>query len=171
MTYIHHVTLNTGHSHRSPRSDAGDEPLAVLVNYLDQVVKRGGRHPMPIRALAHYSCMASVEDGGLLVTVYAPSGPHINGEHALGGSGHPVITLGVAQRSRQGRDLWGRMVAQFGAAPGLEKPAEPWCAVALHPAHDAYFWETEGWLADFERCVAWAWITRHAALRPADDPR
>lgn len=171
MTYIHHVTLNTGHSLRSPRSDVEDETMAVLVTYLDQVVKRGGRHPTPIRALAHYSCMATVEDGGLLVTIYAPSGPHIKGEHALGGSGHPIITLGVAQRSRQGRDLWGRMVAQFGAAAGLEKPSEPWCAVALRPALNAYFLEAWHWLAEFETCIAWAWITRHAALRAINDPR
>ena len=43
--------------------------------------------------------------------------------------------------------------------PSAKRPREPWCAVALHPTLAGDLGATQ-WLADFERSVAWAWITR-----------
>ena len=42
----------------------------------------------------------------------------------------------------------------------------PWLAVITHPTLAAHLGATE-WLGDFERCVAWAWITRHPAVESA----
>ena len=125
-----------------------------------------GRHPLPVASLSHYSLRASVEEKSLLATVYAPSGPHVPGQHALGGDGVPLVTFGVAQRPGYGSDLWAKLAGKFGALPGLEKPLEPWLAVAIHPGL-ALHSETAGWLGDFERCVAWAWVTRNPDLGAA----
>jgi len=42
-------------------------------------------------------------------------------------------------------------------------PPVPWCAVSVHTPVGA-FPEALDWLGDFERCIAWAWITRNPAL-------
>lgn len=101
-------------------------------------------------------------DGGLVVTVYGPLGPHTPGK-PHGGATTPLVTVGVAQRSRHGQPLWESLVNAFGCADETEKPAEPWCAVALHPGLSAYP-DASDWLGDFERCIAWAWITRNTQI-------
>lgn len=111
-----------------------------------------------MEALAHYSADVLVEAGALVATIYAPQGLHPPGRIATGPD-DPLATLGVAQRSRHGERLWAMMIDNFGAAPGLTRPAEPWCAVALHPALAMHI-DAAHWLGDLERCIAWAWITR-----------
>ena len=60
-----------------------------------------------------------------------------------------------------------RTIMVFGfLGKALQAPGTPWCAVALHPG----FLEQHGasaWIGDFERCIAWAWLTRNPDLRPA----
>lgn len=148
--YINHLTISTGHTRRSPRAEVGDDTLRWLVPWLRQAVALGTRQPLPVAALARYSLLAQIEDGALLATLF-------------GGQDAPLVTVGVAQRSRQGAALWDKMMATFTAVPGLERPAEPWCAVVLHAAllDDPGAGE---WLGDFERCLAWAWITRSPQL-------
>lgn len=160
--YINHITLSTGHCNRSRRADVDDATLAVLVPWLDAAVATGTAQPLPVAALSHYSAVALSEGGGLICTIYAPGGPHVPGQPAHG-EGNPLVTLGVAQRSRQGGDLWAQLVASFGAKTGLQKPAEPWCAVALHPGL-ALQRDAAQFIGDLERCIAWAWITRRPAI-------
>lgn len=161
--YITHLTLNTGHTARTPRSDVSASVTKLLADWLPATVNSGRVHALPVPELSHFSAQVSMEDGGLVVTVSAPLGPHTPGQvHA--GQTIPLVTFGVAQRSRQGALLWAMLLQSFGAKPGLQAPVTPWCAVALHPSLGAYT-EPVDWLGDFERCVAWAWITRNAELR------
>lgn len=169
MSYLYHVTLGTGHLRRSPRAEVGDAVLRDLAPWLAGALASGAPSPLPVAALSHFAVRATREAGALLVTLLAPRAPHARGRPYRGET-IPLITLGVAQRSRQGAELWAMMVAQFDAAPGLAKPAEPWCAVAVHPPVAGYP-ESLDWLGDFERCAAWAWITRNPDLGAADDPR
>ena len=74
-----------------------------------------------------------------------------------------LVTLGIAQRSREAAPLWQTMADTFGASPAARMSSVPWCAVALHPTLPM-FMDAVTWLGDFERCVAWAWITRNPAL-------
>lgn len=160
--YITHITLTTGHVRRSPRDEVGDDILGVLHPWLAEMLASGVRQALPVPALSHYSSSAAVEHGGLVCTVWGPAGPHLaRRPHA--GEVVPLITLVVAQRSRQGPDLWALMLAQYGGQTGLQRPAEPWCAVAIHPTLTLYP-DTVEWLGDFERCLAWAWITRAPRL-------
>lgn len=154
--YIHHLTLTTGHVSRSTRDDVPDDILAVMAPWLQAAVNSGQQHPLP--GLPEYVAAVLVQDGSLLVTVYAPQpdiGPRL-----------PLATFGVAQRSRNGKALWSLLMANFGAHASARRPTEPWCAVALHPAL-AGDREAAEWMADFEACVAWAWITRSPDLRAA----
>ena len=160
--YIHHITLANGHLARTQRADVSAAATQLLTDWLPTVTNTGRTHPLPVPELAHYSAQVLVQEGALVVTVSAPAGPHQVGRpHA--GDAMPLVTFGVAQRSRQGAGLWRSMVGAFGAKPGLQEPGAPWLAVAVHPTLAHYRGATD-WLADFERCVAWAWITRRPGL-------
>ena len=159
--YINNLTLTTGHNARTSRADVADDVLAIVAPWLQSIVGAGQKSPMPVPALSHFSAIAYVQDGGLVVTVYGPSGPHQPGQPAS--ADIPLATFGVAQRSRHSEPLWAMLLANFEHAPGLGQPATLWCAVAVHPSIMAHA-NTIGWLADFERCCAWAWITRNAHL-------
>jgi len=145
--YLNHITLNTGHVARTNRADVASEITTLLGEWLPAIINSGQHHPLPVPALAQYSAQAFVQDGGLVVTVYGPEpdiGPRL-----------PWMTFGVAHKSRHAESLWCLLVANFGAHPAAKRPSVPWCAVAVLPTAplDA---KILGWLADFERCVAWA---------------
>ena len=150
--YINHITMTTGHVARSYRADVTDATLAALAPWLQAAIGSGQQHPLP--GLPQYAAAAFVQDGGLVVTVY--------GSQPATGTRQPLATFGVAQRSRHGEALWALLVANFGAHAKARRPGEPWCAVALHPTLVLDPAATE-WLGDFERCVAWAWLTRARA--------
>lgn len=72
----------------------------------------------------------------------------------------PLVTFGVAAHSRCGARLWRTMhEGRELATSGSPCPPEPWIAVIVHPTSVAAP-EAFAWLADFERCVAWAWVAR-----------
>jgi hypothetical protein len=72
--YVNYITLATGHNARTARSDVDDETLAVVAPWLISIINSGQYHPLPAPSLIHYSAIACVQDGGLLVTVSAPNG-------------------------------------------------------------------------------------------------
>lgn len=160
--YINHITLTTGHIARTSRGDVASEVTALLAPWLQDIINSGRAHPLPVPALSHYSAQALVQDGALVVTVYAPAGPHIQGRPHDGG-GMPLVTFGVAQRSRHAAKLWGTLIQAFPMHPGVTMPDAPWLAVALHPSMAAYAGAVD-WLADFERSIAWSWITRNPTI-------
>ncbi len=163
--HINHITLTTGHNARTSRADVADEALAVVATWLQSIVSTGQKSPIPVSELSHFSATAYVQDGGLVVTVYGPTGPHRKGQPA--NANIPLVTFGVAQRSRHGTHLWAMLLANFEHSPGIKQPSTSWCAVVVHPSimtHQGAI----GWLADFERCVAWAWITRNPDLGKAE---
>lgn len=162
--YINHITITTGHNARTSRADVADETLAIVAPWLQSIVGAGQKSPLPVPALSHFAAIAYVQDGGLVVTVYGPSGPHQPGQPAS--ADIPLVTFGVAQRSRHSEPLWAMLLANFEHLEGIRQPTTPWCAVAVHPSIAAHA-DAIGWLADFERCVAWAWITRNAQLESA----
>ena len=152
MSYLNHVTLSTGHNRRSPRSEVGPHVIAWLRPWVDKLLSAGAILPLPEPSLARYSASAHTEQGGLVMTVYA-------GADAL-------VTMAVAERSRQSAQLWAYMQAQHGpVAAGIATPDAPWLAVALRLGLGQHM-DANRWLGDFERCIAWAWITRNPDLRP-----
>ena len=156
MTYINHITLSTGHLRRSPRSEVPDETLALLRPWLDAALKSEVPIPLPADELAHYSAIA-IHEIGLVVTVYAPAGPHLRGKPHQGDN-VPIATFGVATRSRESAPLWEKLEKHFSDQQSTA-PETPWCAVVLHDNLIA-FADAQEWLGDFERCISWAWLTR-----------
>lgn len=159
--YITHTTITTGHTSRSQRSEVHDGTLKLLVPWLNKALASGVQEPLPVQPLSHYSALASIEEGGLLLTVFAPLGPHRQGVPFLGET-TPLVTMGVAQRTRHAA-LWPKLTAL--AKIERDLPAGvPWCGVALHLDALAAHRDAAGWLGDFERCIAWAWVTRNPGL-------
>lgn len=157
--YLAHLTLTTGHLLRSYREEVGDETIALLAPWLARAISTGAREPLPVASLAHFAASATVECGALLCTVWGPPVSQQSAASVPPASGVPLVTLGVAQRSRHAAALWPLLVTLPGAAAGLQRPPPPWCAVSLQPGvllHPA----ASEWLGDLERCIAWAWITR-----------
>lgn len=89
--YINHLTLITGHNARTSRADVDDDVLALVAPWLLSIVNAGQKSPLPVPALSHFSAVAYVQDGGLVVTVYGSSGPHLPGQPA--NSDIPLVTL------------------------------------------------------------------------------
>lgn len=165
ITYINHLTLNTGHLARTSRADVSDSALAILSPWLRAAISSGPPAPLPVAELCHYSAQTLVENGALVVTVTGPAGPHKPGQPHPGAT-MPLVTIGVAQRSRQAAPLWSMLTTAFGNPRSVRMPADPWVVVALHPTLAKYP-DAAHWLGDFERCVAWAWITRNPDLQAA----
>jgi hypothetical protein len=145
---LRHVTLSTGHTRDSPRSEVDDAAVAVCSRLLDEA-RAGGRPEVP--GTPGLRLRVTREGRCLLATVAWPDGA-------------PVITYGVASHSRCGAQLW-RLL--HGADPSLygtlatdpeRAPSEPWLAVRIEPgvALLADLRDTMLLLADFGRCLAWA---------------
>ena len=115
--YINHITLSTGHCRRSPRSEVSDATLDILRPWLLDLVESAGKSPLPVAELSHFSALAIVEVG-LVVTIYGPSGPYISGRPNKT-DGAPIVTIGVAQRTRQGSELWSKLSKHFVTVAGL----------------------------------------------------
>ena len=159
---ITHITLSTGHARSSPRSEVADSTLDLLRPWLDEVVKSGNKLALPVPDLCHFAASATVEAGALVCTLWAPNGPHEPGKPAAS-AGLPMVTFGVTQVGQDGSGVWDALKGAFGASPAAQKPVEPWCGVSLHPSILAYPYDIS-WFGDFERCVAWAWITKKPCL-------
>ena len=145
MSYLNHITLSTGHNRRSPSSEVGAGVIAWLRPWLEKLLTGGVPLPLPEPSLARYSAAAHIEQGGLVMTVFA-------GADAL-------VTFAIAGRSRQSAPLWAYITAQHGATPGLTAPDAPWLAVAVRAGFAAHPDSAE-WLGDFERCVAWTFLIK-----------
>lgn len=159
MTYINHISLTTGHIRRSDRAEVSGETLARVGPWLAVLVESGQNAPLPVSGLSDYTGHATVIDGALIVTISGPvatDGPMV-------GKAPPLISMGVAKRSRQGAALWTLMTGPLmpTAYQGVQRPAEPWAAVTVWPTVVMHPGAVQ-WLGDLERCIAWAWIERKA---------
>ena len=146
--YINHITLSTGHTRRSPRAEVSNETVAALQPWLATVIAHADDYPLPgpLGTRDGFLMSASLMHGGLMCHV----------KHKDTG---PLVTFGVAARSRQSGELWAWLCAQYGSAKAIAAPGTPWCAVALHPGLVTQM-DVTHWLGDFERCIAWTWLER-----------
>lgn len=99
-----------------------------------------------------YHCATTIADDAMLATVFHDR--------------RPLVTFGVATNDAVAEELWPALESQYlqlGDMPGIRAadfaaPARPlhvpWCAAMAIFATP----EEALWIADFERCLAWAWI-------------
>jgi hypothetical protein len=144
-----HYTLNTDHCRVSPRSEVPDHALPLLAPLLEF-----GEHRLPGKLGQKYRLVVPAADAGFAATVCRGDAP--------------LVTLGVAATEEDAAVVWPALeglylqITDTGplAAAGLPAPHRPeslpWCAVVLLGP----LGEAPGWLSDFERCLAWAWLCR-----------
>lgn len=159
MDTLVHLTLPTGHSTISPRSEVHPDTLLTLAPILGP-----GHHPIP--GLDGFSVMHVPVPGenAAVFTVYPPG---------LDALDHPLVTCGVVWHHASSEALWDHIerlylqVSESGggamlgggalAAEPVMPGSVPWLAVILLPGIIAHP-DAAAWLGDFERCYAWALI-------------
>lgn len=143
-----HITLTTGHTRESPRSEVGDQVLPVVQDLLYRALV-GERVPVPgVPQLC--TMRASAADSALLITVYTEGGQSV-----------PIVTFGIACHERDSRPLWEMLHDSAAHTPiktNREKPpSAPWCAARIEVG-SAIHQQPMDWVGDFERCIAWGWM-------------
>jgi hypothetical protein len=141
--YLYHVTLQTGDSRKRYRSEVDDDIIA-LCRKLIAKMRDGERVEIP-RMTGYF---VSARLGGKCATFSVYAGTEL------------LVAFGVAENERCGAQLWRGLHNSEGLPTKTDperQPGAPWIGVALtdalHQHPDAW-----GWLGDFERCMAWAWI-------------
>jgi hypothetical protein len=147
--HLEHVTLDTGHTRRSPRSEAADEVVRGLAAGLDRAIATKAREPVPGFALFSYNVTAL--GGAAIFTLWREAAP--------------VVTFGVAANAKDSAKLW-RLLHQGGAgkhATNPERPpAAPWIGARMEAGAASTPHDDLLWIAKFERSLAWAFIERRA---------
>lgn len=158
MTYLWHVTLNTGHGRSSPRSEASQTSVDSVEVELVRALRDGETDILLgklTEAAPHYRLKATSVGQALICTVLAPGGA-------------PLVTFGVAPRPRHSARLWTMLhdTTPDALTDAASPPETPWLAVRIEPTIGPTIGAAVyalSWLADYERLVAWAWIeNRHA---------
>lgn len=141
--YLWHITLESGDTRRSPRSEVSQQVLATMAPHLRRALAAGrAGDPIP------------TTDSRLTATA---SGPNLVAT-VLSYDGVPLVTFGVASRSRGAGALWGALhEGRLTTTDRAELPAAPWCAARLE-AGPEYLTDVSEWIGDYERIIAWAWI-------------
>lgn len=146
MRYFDHITITTGHTVRQYCNDVTDETVARLQSMLDIALQSSAPTAVP-----------GVE--GATITATAPTAKTLLATVWI--VQMPIITVGVALKSRGGAELWRMMVesATTPVAPRIsagQQPPAPWIADRIE-AGAAQHASTLSWTGDFSRCLAWAW--------------
>lgn len=140
--YIWHETIQTQHTRRSFLSEVAPDVLKTVRAWLaaDRFALPGGCECVVTYRATH--CLQA--------EVYTASGVRL-------------VEIGIADHPRCGQPLWVRL----GGAQDA-RPEEPWCAISLD--HEGMVVDPVAyqWLGDFERCLAWAWLTSKEAAANAE---
>lgn len=151
MTYLHHVTLNTGHVLRRDRSYTGESSIAAARSMLDWALAHGGTAPVTTRP--GYKISATAQGPNLLVTVWG---------EAIDGQQVPVLTTGVALKSQSAPALWSLLTERPTAQlMPMERPQAPWVADRIEIGAGLYP-EAMAWTGALSPALAWAWYDTRA---------
>lgn len=129
-----HLTVDTGHSRLSARTEVADDVIAMLA-------------PLLRRALSGERVALPAPDGGYW---FAADETGDTLRATIGGPLGPLVSLTVTRGP--GSTTW--------PGPGAE-PRGPWCAFdAVRVDLDAVRVDLRAmrWLGDAERCLAWTWL-------------
>lgn len=141
-----HYTLTTDHSRESPREEVGDEAIKAVWPLLTP----NDEHVIP--GIDGYKCGVRIQDSALLATVNDAAN-------------RPLVSFGVATDAAAAWPIWQSLMGLYrelqrklGKKAIAKQPAKtPWCAAVVIFASP----EEAAWIADFERCVAWAWMRKN----------
>ncbi len=140
MTYLYHITLDTGDIGTFDRSETSGTTLSAIVHHLGRAIA-SGRDIIP---------------GTTCTLMASHAGPFLLGT-ILDFTGAPILTFGVAPKSRGAERLWDMLTSerQLASDPG-ETPPAPWVATRIEAGASKS--TLANWMPDYQRCIAWAWI-------------
>lgn len=156
--YLHHITLNTGHSRRSYRHECADKAVSDVAGIVAAADQDGeAEFPSPTGLMVLRPLDASESRHVAAWTVNEPQGP-------------ALVTFAAAAKARPGAAVWRALHDSHREPFPLatrrdEMPPAPWLAVLLHMSGMAH--PALEWLGDFERLVAWAAFPELATPAPA----
>ncbi len=158
---IEHVTLTTGHVRTSYRHEVAEEVIAAMRAL---IARLDGVNTVPIPGLPGLYLGGRVSGRCMAATVWTAGPPS-----------ECILTIGVAAHSRCGAPLW-RALCRYGTGPLLvrpdrRQPPTPWVAAALEAPVTALLYAPDGpailgRLGDFERCLAWGFLSLKEPNRP-----
>lgn len=149
MTYLIHVTLNTGQrSSYGPDEISPDERAAVLPLL---ALAEGETAPMPaVTPDDIYYRPLTIKANVLSATV-------------TDGAGTPLVTFAVARRATSGKRVWQMLCDTPGVPLAVDRerqPPAPWLATIGWPATAIRLMDIL-WITRFQVAVAWAWLGCH----------
>ena len=158
--YITHLTLSSGHTRESPRSEVDDEFLA---NFRKELLKewppRSG-HTM-VKSLApnvpeySFRMRKQPDRHNAFIEVF----PKRNKNRTL-------ISFGVCWSEQHAEKIWSLLEEVQGRELALvsipERPKAPWVVVVPHFTRLSRDPKPLEWAADFERVIAWAMAPLHS---------
>lgn len=155
---IYHVTLDTGNVYVSPRKEVDEIYLPALLRRIKKAAAGRGSVAEEIPGQPNYLFTATERNGCLLATIWW------NDSRTLR---LPVITFGVAcEQSVIAAGLWGLLHGErsgiknsYATDPSMV-PNVPWVAARMEIGSILIDQNDLLWMADFERCIAWAWTLR-----------
>lgn len=139
-----HITLNTGHTRISPRSEVSDD----IVDTLRPLVRAGGG-PLPGPARGYrVQIMRDGRDAAFTIL-----GPLVSASEP-----GPIVTCGLALDDAT--VVWRGLQRLMPDAPCQMPTTMPWLGVVILPTA-ALAADATDWLGDAERCIAWTMIEEY----------
>lgn len=151
MRDLYHITLDTGDAAMIPASHVQPKTMAVMRGIL-ATLSAGSPAMLPVPG--EWRVTAGQDAGRCLSAMV---------EARIGEEWVGVVWLGVAQHSRCGASLWVDMHSLPISQPKTNadrQPATPWLASRMLPGSVLIHPQSMAWIADFEECLAWAWISQ-----------
>ncbi len=134
--YLSHITINTEHIEKSPRSAVSDE----AITFCRELISNSQDKCIVIPHFEDFKITSTVEENSLICSVFEEDGELF-----------PLVTFGVSKIDNE--VFWKKLCKD--ANKIIPQQSAPWCAVIIHPTLSL---KSSSWLGDFERCMAWAWI-------------
>jgi hypothetical protein len=160
-TAFEHITLNTGHSCTQVRDSVSDDVAERMAALIRNGLQHGGWTTLDFDGEA-WPIHVELIDSAVLVGIFLPSE---NGHREK-----PVVAIGVSAHQAAGARVWERLHAHAGeidARHSTSPPNAPWICVSLDLyavtvvslENFAASISLMSWLGDFERCLAWGFVS------------
>ena len=149
---MEHITLNTGHKTKQPLSAISEEAIQAVSGVLDDLLQ-GGKPAVP--GFPDF-WMTGAQDGqNLIVTVWT----------SLQGQRAPVLTTGVALKSRTAAKLWEVLHRDRAdlVTGTRDMPTAPWIADRIEVGAKMRV-DALAWTGDLARCIGWTWLRYRRGL-------
>lgn len=143
--YIWHTTTTTGDNRKSLRDEVGDDVVALMKEWL--VTMRSGQAQAVLDD--KYACRIEIDK-----RKYATFAIYRLSDNMQ--TKTDIIRFALCKHSKRKADAWAA-VAGVG-----EPPQPPFCAVELLDNLTLDDMPYLALLADFERCLAWAWLEKES---------